>query len=570
MARMTPRKAVALMIPLLIVAVLALPWVVDTRVHADQVPRNVVLDNRAIGGFGRADLEARVHNLAGYYGETPVEIRVGDETLETTVGELGAEVDEAATVEAALDIEQDPRSWIERLRDDEVAPVVLTMEQRPVIRELEALEGSDRASPIEPLIQHSGFGFAVVPGVAGNGIPADSIIPQVIAGAAAGDEPIVVDTESEEIPPRFTDDEARALAEEANELTGNGITVSADGESAFVEPEELGPWITSRAGENRLRLVIDREQITEDLPGLLPDVGQPPRAASFTVRNNRPFIVPGAPGTGCCAVGSTRRLVEALQNGEDSVELRLTTIRPIRDAAWAESLGIVEEISLPDVEPCYSYAAEGCRRSTHHSCCESRVTNIHRMADIVRGYVIPPNGGHFSINEVVGPRTVENGFVLAGPAQGCDGFGGGGGVGDRPARRVGGWGGLPVRHDDLQRRLLRRARHPQLPVPHRAPQPLPVRSRVHGVLPRARVPHRQQHALRRARLARVHRHQHHGAALLHPVRHGCPDGPDHGHERQLHDRQHDPHPYLRRRPHRDRQLQRLLPQRRSHLLNCPP
>jgi vancomycin resistance protein YoaR len=36
------------------------------------------------------------------------------------------------------------------------------------------------------------------------------------------------------------------------------------------------------------------------------------------------------------------------------------------------------------------------------------------MADIVRGYVIPPNGGHFSINEVVGPRTVENGFVLAG------------------------------------------------------------------------------------------------------------------------------------------------------------
>jgi vancomycin resistance protein YoaR len=414
MARMTPRKAVALMIPLLIVAVLALPWVVDTRVHADQVPRNVVLDNRAIGGFGREDLEARVHNLAGYYGETPVEIRVGDETLETTVGELGAEVDEAATVEAALDIEQDPRSWIERLREDEVAPVVLTMEQRPVIRELEALEGSDRASPIEPLIQHSGFGFAVVPGVAGNGIPADSIIPQVIAGAAAGDEPIVVDTESEEIPPRFTDDEARALAEEANELTGNGITVSADGESAFVEPEELGPWITSRAGENRLRLVIDREQITEDLPGLLPDVGQPPRAASFTVRNNRPFIVPGAPGTGCCAVGSTRRLVEALQNGEDSVELRLTTIRPIRDAAWAESLGIVEEISLPDVEPCYSYAAEGCRRSTHHSCCESRVTNIHRMADIVRGYVIPPNGGHFSINEVVGPRTVENGFVLAG------------------------------------------------------------------------------------------------------------------------------------------------------------
>jgi vancomycin resistance protein YoaR len=52
--------------------------------------------------------------------------------------------------------------------------------------------------------------------------------------------------------------------------------------------------------------------------------------------------------------------------------------------------------------------------TTHHDCCEGRVTNIQRMADLVRGYVIPPNGGHFSINEHVGPRTLENGFVEAG------------------------------------------------------------------------------------------------------------------------------------------------------------
>ncbi len=36
------------------------------------------------------------------------------------------------------------------------------------------------------------------------------------------------------------------------------------------------------------------------------------------------------------------------------------------------------------------------------------------MADIVRGYIIPPDGGVFDLNEVVGPRTIENGFVLAG------------------------------------------------------------------------------------------------------------------------------------------------------------
>ncbi len=414
MRRVSPRKAIAVVIPLVLVAVVVLPWVADGRVHTDQVPRNVVLDGRAIGGFGEADLAARVQNLAGYYPDTPVEIRSGDRTLETTVGELGAEVDQEATVAAALDIDQGPVAWAQRLFEDEVAPVALTLRPNEVITALGELEGSARTSPIEPLIQHSGFGFAVVPGAAGRGIPAREVIDQVVQGAATGDEPIVVEAESADIPPRFEDSEAEALAEEANTLTENGITITAGGGSAEVAPETLGPWVTSRAGQNRLRLVLDREQVGEDLPSLLPDVGQSPAAASFRVANGRPMVVAGRPGTGCCAPGSAQRVITALREGRESVNLELTRITPERDVEWARSLGIVEEISLPDQEPCTSYSAEGCRRTTHHDCCESRVTNIQRMADIVRGYIIPPDGGHFSINEVVGPRTVANGFVEAG------------------------------------------------------------------------------------------------------------------------------------------------------------
>ena len=414
MRRVPLRKAIAITIPLVLVAVVALPWVVDGRVHADKVPRNVELDGQAIGGFDEADLDATVEDVAASYGETPVEIRSGDRNLETTVDQLGGEVDQEATAEAALDIEQGPVAWAQRLLEDEVAPVVLTMRQNHVGQALQEIEGSERTSPIEPLIQHSGFGFAVVPGEVGNGIPAPEVMDQVIAGAAAGDDPIVVDADSAEIPPRFTDEEAQALAEEANTLTENGITITAGGESAQVPPETLGPWVTSRAGENHLRLALDREQVGEDLPGLLPNVGQTPQAASFTVAGGRPVIVAGQAGTGCCAPGSAQRVIRALQEGRQEVALELTRITPEHDVEWARSLGIVEEISLPDEEPCTSYSADGCRMSTHHDCCESRVTNIHRMADLVRGYIIEPNGGYFSINEHVGPRTIENGFVEAG------------------------------------------------------------------------------------------------------------------------------------------------------------
>ena len=51
--------------------------------------------------------------------------------------------------------------------------------------------------------------------------------------------------------------------------------------------------------------------------------------------------------------------------------------------------------------------------TTNHPCCEPRVTNIQRMADLIRGVYILP-GETFSVNEFVGPRTRANGFVSAG------------------------------------------------------------------------------------------------------------------------------------------------------------
>lgn len=72
-------------------------------------------------------------------------------------------------------------------------------------------------------------------------------------------------------------------------------------------------------------------------------------------------------------------------------DARLTTEK-------ATSLGITQKVS--------SFA-------THHACCQPRVKNIHRMADLLDGTVLFP-GETLSVNERVGPRTQANGFV-AGP-----------------------------------------------------------------------------------------------------------------------------------------------------------
>ena len=51
--------------------------------------------------------------------------------------------------------------------------------------------------------------------------------------------------------------------------------------------------------------------------------------------------------------------------------------------------------------------------TTYHPCCQSRVINIHRIADAVDGAVVQP-GETFSVNSHVGKRTEAKGYVAAG------------------------------------------------------------------------------------------------------------------------------------------------------------
>ncbi len=74
-----------------------------------------------------------------------------------------------------------------------------------------------------------------------------------------------------------------------------------------------------------------------------------------------------------------------------------------------------EETSRPDSDLPFDIAGvdvdvEVSRFVTNHPCCQRRVVNIQRMADLVQGAVIRP-GESFSLNEYVGKRTEAAGFV---------------------------------------------------------------------------------------------------------------------------------------------------------------
>ena len=87
----------------------------------------------------------------------------------------------------------------------------------------------------------------------------------------------------------------------------------------------------------------------------------------------------------------------AILRGHRHIAAPLRGVAPQRSTLWAKALGIKTELS--------SF-------TTNYPPGETRVTNIHRGADLLNNTVVEP-GKIFSLNQTVGPRTAARGFVTA-------------------------------------------------------------------------------------------------------------------------------------------------------------
>jgi hypothetical protein len=256
-------------------------------------------------------------------------------------------------------------SWARSFFSDDEAGVQLDIDELRLRESVTELEGDARTEPTEPKINFTEFGYVVAPGEDGMGIDPRVVQDAVVEAAAAGAVgSITVSTEQQAVPPRFTDEEAETLAIEATDLVEAGIEINVGEQTAAVPTEVLGTWFSSRPGVEELELFVLADVINADLPDLLSEVGQAPTPASVTLLSGVPTVVPSVSGTGCCAEGADQVVLEALEAGETSVQLELTDIEPERNTAWAEGLGIVEEITLPDEAGCSQFNADPCRSTT--------------------------------------------------------------------------------------------------------------------------------------------------------------------------------------------------------------
>jgi hypothetical protein len=410
--------------PVLIVILLILAWAVDSAALSGQVVRNVEVSGRPVGGLGEASLPDVVSEIAEDAAERPVRIDNGERTYDTTAGAVGLTIDEEATAEAALDAGRSdsllvrPFKWLGSFFGSRDVPVQYAVSEGTAALTLAQLQGGDAQAPAEPSITFdpNAGEFTIIPGRNGTGIDAQQVAAQ-LPGAASESESgeIVITAESTEVSPQFTDEVAAELANRANEMTADGLNLRVDETVVHVEPAQLRQWIGAAPPEQGLEIAFNGGRIAEDLPALFAALPGEPVDASVTLGpDGRPHTVPAQNGVRCCGEDSAQRIWDALEAGEVEVALEAQVAEPEVTDEVVQGWGIAEPIGgsrawrnggeVPGPGPGFT---------TYHDAGGARVTNIHRMAELVRGAVIPPDGT-FSINDHVGERTAAKGFVAAG------------------------------------------------------------------------------------------------------------------------------------------------------------
>lgn len=397
----------AIGIPVVVLGLLVGTWAFDGR--GGRVARNVEIGGHPVGGLETGELEQRVADLATEYQGAPVRIVTPAQIYESTAGALGLSLDQEATVQAARrEGRREPAilrpfTWFVSLFRPREVPLRFAIDRATFDPALVALEGANRVAPVEPTIQARPDGVVVVPGIPGEGLSPDEVAAQLPEVAGDGQTPIEIEADPVAIDPQFTEADAQAVADQGNEVAGRALQVSVGGQTRPLPAEAVWSWARAVAAGETLALQLDPAAAQVSVTEVFADVVTPGVDARFDVVNGQPVVIPSQNGAACCEPAAGDKVTHALLANAGAVEVALTPVAPAFTTEQANALGIVAEVGQPD--------AFG--PTTRHACCEGRVSNIHRIADLVRGVVIRP-GETFSVNGHVGERTTAKGFVEGG------------------------------------------------------------------------------------------------------------------------------------------------------------
>ncbi len=371
----------------------------------DKVPLGTSISGVDVGGLTRDAAIDRLRDELEPRAERPIEVRVeraGDgggtgEANGTTVepAEIGLSVDYEASVDAAgAGSSWSPaRQWDYFTGGGDVDAVVDIDEGR-LDTTLDELSEGLGTPPKDGQVVFTADGVETVDPVAGVAVDRDEARARIVDAYLSGDKDVILAVAPAE-PEIDAADLETAVDTFANPAMANAVTLVFGENEVRLAPKRFAAALSMEPQDGVLVPVIDEDVLSE----LVKDATSDGKPVDATVRlvKGKPKVVKAKPGV-TFQPADVAAVFEGLltaAEGSRSGEVEAEVTEADFTTADAKALKIVEKVS---------------EFSTSYPHADYRNVNIGRAAELVDGTVLKP-GEEFSLNDIVGERTAENGFT---------------------------------------------------------------------------------------------------------------------------------------------------------------
>ena len=393
-----------------LIGIAGFAWSSHLSTDGQLVAARVTLNGNEMGGLTPEQVGAEVASHADEVLSEKIAIQFVGGSVWISPEEAGFHYDQQATIDAVVNSRRTGglfsqfASWATTPLQISHARVFWRFDADEARADLTGILPLLTAVPaVEPEIHTNDRGhLSIVPGQTGRTADLDYLV------ASLGENDLLnppqqISAKLVDLPPTVSDITAEDAAATWSQLTNQGLRVEVGDSELRLSPENLRAHLILTVSDGEVTADFDTEGMQRRLELLFGGPVIPARSPVLEVVQGEVRVVKlGRPAQICCDEGSSELVADLILSGEAepffAIVLEPKGLEDPDVIAWADGSLIVEQVS--------SF-------TTPHQCCQTRVKNIQRMADMVDGVYLLP-GETFSLNDFVGPRTVDNGFAAAG------------------------------------------------------------------------------------------------------------------------------------------------------------
>ena len=381
---------------LLSVAGVLLVWTAAYAAAGSGVPRGTTVLGVSIGGLDPAQAQRRLDRALADRTAEPVAVRVGDDDFEVDPVRAGLGVDVAATVDRAEGRTWNPAGLWRALTGGGPVEPVTTAEDAALAAAMASLAERADEAPRDGDVVFEGGEAAVVEPRPGRALEQEDAAAALRSAYLRDEEPVELPVEQAE-PGVGAEEAQRALEQFGRPALAAPVELVVGDTTVVIEPGILAPTLSMKADDEEvLTPRLDGAALKKALAPELEGVESKARNASIRIADGEPRIRPARNGTALAPPQLAKAVLAVLPRTSERVaRVELTASEADLTTAEARALGIKEAVG--EFTTTYPYAAY-------------RVTNIGRAAELIDDTLLQ-QGETFSLNGIVGERTVENGFA---------------------------------------------------------------------------------------------------------------------------------------------------------------